>query len=313
MNLNILMLMASNNQILQVKAMDSKEPPTYQEATDSSSSFAVPKVVISSTALNQTTNSCSSCEAEVSGGNFCSHCGKSLVHTSQPTSHLTYNRLPPINSGQPSTVALSSPVSVDTKHKLDMAHKVGKRLVYDFEKVSCCPWQTVGLDPKVKDQIPWELEGKGITKEQWWDWMVELMRNQKRAPSIAGCLCMFCIPGGVVQSILCALFCPISMDHCLTCLPCFYGDWYVGLRKWQDDVNFVLNQYDMHVKLITYKPWQKAPMSKLHGSRIAGKDHNYEMSMMVISLTEDETEKLKLESWDQGVHDTCTSGIGRLL
>ena len=139
------------------------------------------------------------------------------------------------------------------------------------------------------------------------------MKIQKRAPSIVGCLCMFCIPGGVAQSILCALFCPISMDHCLTCLPCFYGDWYVGLKKWQDDVNFILNQHDMHVKLITYKPWQKAPMSKLHGSRVAGKDHNYEMSMMVISLTEDETEKLKIESWDQGVHDTCTSGIGRLL
>ena len=78
-------------------------------------------------------------------------------------------------------------------------------------------------------------------------------------------------------------------------------------------MNSVLNQHDMHVKLMTYKPWQKAPRSREHDSRIAGKDHNYEMSMMVISLTEDETEKLKMESWDHGVNDGCTSGIGRLL
>ena len=100
------------------------------------------------------------------------------------------------------------------------------------------------------------------------------------------------------------------MDHYFSCC---YGDWYVGLHKWQADVNSVLNHHNMHVKLMTYKPWQKAPKSMLHGSRIAGKDHNYEMSMMVISLTEDETQKLKMESWDQGVNDGCTSGIGRVL
>ena len=307
--------MAANNQILQVRAMDSDNPPTYHEATELSV-YTVPHVVnCPKNANNLKTNFCTNCDKDVAGGNFCCDCGKALVQTTQPLSisNLNNHRLPPINARQSTTVSIPSPVTIDTNHKLDMAHKVGKRLIYDFEKVSCCPWQTVGLDPKVKDQIPWELERKRITKKQWNDWMTDLMKNQKRAPSIAGCLYMFCIPGGIAQSILCALFCPISMDHCLTWLPCFYGDWYSGLRKWQDQVNSVLNLHDMHVKLITYKPWQKAPMSKLHGTRIAGKDHNYEMSMMVISLTEDETEKLKMESWDQGVHDTCTSGIGRLL
>ena len=306
--------MATNNPILRVKAMDSSEPPTYQEATDSSQ-FTIPKIVASTEISNTVTTFCTNCDKDVPCGNYCSNCGKPVVQTTQPRSisQLNNNRLPPINPRHSTTVSLPSPVVIDTNHKLDMAHKVGNRLIYDFEKVSCCPWQTVGLDPKVQDQLPWELEGKGITKEQWRDWMTDLMKNQKRAPSIAGCLCMFCFPGAIPQSILCAMFCPISMDHCLTCLPCFYGDWYVGMRTWQDEVNSVLNQHDMHVKLITYKPWQKAPMSKLHGTRVAGKDHNYEMSMMVISLTENETEKLKMESWDQGVHDTCTSGIGRLL
>ena len=194
-----------------------------------------------------------------------------------------------------------------------MAYKVGNRLIYDFEKIACCPWQLVGIDTRVKDQLPWELMAKGITTYQWRDWMLELMKIQKMATSIVGCLCIFCFPGFVPQSILCALFCPISMDHFFKWLPCCYGDWYVELRRWQNNVNFVLNQNDMHLKLITYKPWQKAPKSKLHGDRIAGKNHDYEMSMMVISLTEAETEKLKIQSWDQGVNDTCTSGIGRVL
>ena len=69
----------------------------------------------------------------------------------------------------------------------------------------------------------------------------------------------------------------------------------------------------MHLKLMTYKPWQKAPMSIMRQDRTTGKDHNYEMSMMVIALTEEEAMKLKCESWDHGVNDGCTSGIGRIL
>ena len=265
---------------------------------------------------------CQSCGAGVSyGNNYCPICGQLLVQTTQPfpsTPLFQANKLPPIPAPMTpiTTVEQESfePESEpDKDHKYDMAYKEGNRLIYDFEKVACCPGEVVGLNPRVADALPWELKQALVTKEQWRGWMLSLMENQKRAPSVAGCLCMFCVPGFFVQSILCAMLCPISMDHCFKCLPCFYGDWYVGLRKWQAEVNEVLNQRNMHVKLMTYKPWQKAPKSMGNGARSAGKDHNYEMSMMVISLTEAETQKLKMESWDHGVHDTCTSGIGRLL
>ena len=307
--------MASNNQILQVQTMESTEPPTYVEATNSSPS--APPILNYCNIIGVEGNSCNDCGYEASCGNYCPNCGRLLVQTTQPMSSAQQlnhnNKLPPINTQRQTMIAIPSPARPDTKHKYDMAYKVGNRLIYDFEKVACCPWQVVGVDPRVKDQLPWELDQIGITADQWRNWMLELMENQKRAPSIVGCLSMFCLPGFVAQSILCAMLCPISMDHGLKWLPCCYGDWYAGLRRWQDDVNIVLNRNDMHVKLITYKPWQKAPNSKLHGNRIAGKDHNYEMCMMIISLTEAETEKLKMESWDHGVHDTCTSGIGRIL
>ena len=69
----------------------------------------------------------------------------------------------------------------------------------------------------------------------------------------------------------------------------------------------------MHVKLITYKPWYIAPKSALHSRRIAGKNHDYEMSMMEISLPKAENEQLKLQSWNQGANIKCISGIGRVL
>ena len=111
-----------------------------------------------------------------------------------------------------------------------MACKHGNRLIYDFEKDLCCPCETVGLDPSVQNQIPWELEQKGITKEEWKVWMVKLMDNQKKAPSTVGWYCVYCCPGFIIQSIVCFLCCPISMDHCLKGLPCCYGDWYVPIR-----------------------------------------------------------------------------------
>ena len=292
--------------------MDSADPPSYAEVTN----LELPKIFPHPNYVNGELNVCKYCGTGLSGGKYCSHCGQLVVLTTQPISvsvQITKNKLPPISTTKQVDIDSTTSRRPDIQHKNDMAYKVGNRLVYDFEKVACCPGQVVGLDPAVQDDLPWELEHRGITKEQWKDWMVRLMENQRKAPSIVGCLCMFCVPGGIAQSILCALFCPISMDHCLKGLPCFYGDWYVGMRKWQDEVNSVLNQHDMHLKLMTYKPWQKAPKSKLHGTRIAGKDNNYEMSMMVISLTDDETEILKLESWDHGVNDGCTSGIGRLL
>ena len=294
--------------------MESNDPPSYKEVTDAS--FYNPEMSTPPNVVSDPVKFCKHCGATVLGGNYCSFCGRLLALTNQPLSTISplpLKQLPPIRTVQQAEVAHPSQVTTDIQHKHDMAYKDGQRLIYDFEKVGCCPGEVVGIDPHVKDALPWELEQKGITKEQWHDWMIALMDNQKLAPSITGCLCMFCVPGFLAQSILCAMFCPISMDHCLKWLPCCYGDWYAGLRKWQNDVNSVLNHHDMHVKLMTYKPYQKAPKSRLHGSRIAGKDHNYEMSMMVISLTEEETERLKLESWDHGVNDGCTSGIGRLL
>lgn len=50
-----------------------------------------------------------------------------------------------------------------------------------------------------------------------------------------------------------------------------------------------------------------------YASRVSGKDENYEMSMLEIALTADESRKLMEESWDNGVNDGCTSGRGRIL
>ena len=141
--------------------------------------------------------------------------------------------------------------------RLDKAKKIGNRLVIDFEKHACCPFTTTGLDPDCKNYVPEELRIKGITQGLWVEWCEELMKVQKKSPSISGCLCVFCFPGLFVQGILCAVFCPTSGDHCLKCLPCFYGDWHAGLGKWQRKVNEVLNKKDMHAKLKTYKPHNK--------------------------------------------------------
>ena len=141
--------------------------------------------------------------------------------------------------------------------RLDKAKRIGDRLIIDFEKNSCCPWETTGLDPDCKNYVPEELRVKGISQDLWAEWCDKLMKVQKKSPSVAGCLCIFCFPGAIPQSILCATFCPISADHCFKWLPCCYGDWYVGLNKWQRKVNAVLNPKDMHAKLKTYKPFQK--------------------------------------------------------
>ena len=159
-------------------------------------------------------------------------------------------------TGQGESSAVVSSVTAGG-FRLDKAKKIGNRLVIDFEKTSCCPWETTGLDPDCKNYVPEELRIKGITQGLWVEWCEELMKVQKKSPSISGCLCVFCFPGLFVQCILCAVFCPTSGDHCLKCLPCFYGDWHAGLSKWQRKVNEVLNKKDMHAKLKTYKPHNK--------------------------------------------------------
>ena len=70
---------------------------------------------------------------------------------------------------------------------------------------------------------------------------------------------------------------------------------------------------DMHAKLKTFKPHNKAPQSLNKAQRVAGKDHNYEMGMLIIALNATEARKLMQEPWDNGVNDGCTSGIGRML
>ena len=160
-----------------------------------------------------------------------------------------------IQHGEPSSAPMTSITAGGLR--LDKAIRIGDRLIIDFEKIACCPWQTVGLDKDCRNYIPEELRLKGITQDMWEEWCDKLMKHQKKATSIAGCLCLFCFPGFIPQCILCAIFCPISADHPLKFLPCCYGDWYVGLNKWQREVNRVLNPKDMHAKLRTYKPFQK--------------------------------------------------------
>ncbi|KAL5265170.1 hypothetical protein ACHWQZ_G006051 [Mnemiopsis leidyi] len=226
-----------------------------------------------------------------------------------------YNHDPTVTIKQPTTY-VEPEVRVQVSANFTrggMAKRVGDRLIIDFEKVPCCPWETVGLNPDLKNYVPEELRVKGISPNVWEGWCEDLMKVQKKSPSVSGCMCLFCVPGFLVQAMLCAIFCPISADHPLKSLPCFYGDWHVGLDKWQRKVNAVLNPKDMHAKLKTYRPFQRAPKSVGYNDRVAGKDENYEMSMLIIALTATESQKLMEESWDEGVNDGCTSGIGRIL
>jgi len=214
---------------------------------------------------------------------------------------------------QPSVIPIPEPCApVNDVEKL--YRRIGNRIIYDFEKVSCYPGQHNGLDFGVESQVPKEMADKGISLHQWAEWVSELQEIQRKAPTVCGCLLMFCFPGFLVQSILCAMFCPISMAHPFKFLPCCYGDWYDGLDKWMSKVNTVLNRKEMHAKLMTYKPYSGAPKSRNYGTRTAGKDPgNYEMSFLVIALNKQESLKLQSESWDHGVNDRCTSGIGRIL
>ena len=150
--------------------------------------------------------------------------------------------------------------------RADMIVREGNRLIIDFEKVPCCIGQEVGLHPQVKDRIPSEIESNRISADTWFKWMSKLDEIQKKAPTICVCL-MFCFPGLFTQSALCALICLLSMDHMFSWLPCCYGDWYDALKNWMDDVNDVLNQADIHAKLVTYKPFNYAPRSALFEDR----------------------------------------------
>jgi len=258
---------------------------------------------------------------------FCSNCGSKLASTLCSACGLYAATAPAPETIQtqpgigfsPSTV---TPMTHQPQHEftggpstsgLEFYKIFNDRLIIDFEKVSCLPCQTVGIFDQNLRSCPDPLKQKGITDAKWQKWMEDLMEVQKKAPSVLGCLTIFCFPGFIPQSLLCVLCCPTSSSHALDCLPCFYGDWYRGLIKWMDTVNMELNKLEMHAKLLTYKPHQRAPKSMFHGQRVTGKDEKYEMSFLAIGLNKAASEKLISESWDHGVNDGCLSGHGRIL
>lgn len=197
--------------------------------------------------------------------------------------------------------------------RADMAVRIGDRLIIDFEKLSCCMFEKSGLHPQVKHNIPTEIKSKEITPQIWMNWMSELDEIQQMAPSVCGCLMLFCVPCGVMQSILCATLCPLSMNHQLSWLPCCYGDWYEALRQWMNELNASLSKIDMYAKFMTYKPYNNAPRSRLYTERIDGKDQHYEMSFLVISLTAEESVRLQMEHWAHGIESNCRADIGRCV
>ena len=272
------------------------------------------------------------CEAPLEP-NFCSSCGNKLenLQIACPACHVLVNQPMQMGAGKgnsiaPAPVIMQQPYSqpppnndaVVIQESVSLSniefYKVyDGRLIIDFEKVSCLPFETVGIKQQNMDCCPDPLKKKGITDSDWQKWMQDLMVVQKKAPSVIGCLTIFCCPGLLIQSMLCAMFCPTSKSHFLDCLPCFYGDWYRGLTEWTTKVNAVLNDKDMHAKLLTYKPYSRAPKSMFFSDRVTGKDHNYEMSFLAIGLNKSASEKLIGESWDHGVNDGCFSGNGRIL
>ena len=204
----------------------------------------------------------------------------------------------------------------DPKRRLRDVEKLyfreGDRLIYDFEKIAFCWGDHGGLDIGVENQVPEELAEKGITLHEWYGWMSELREVQKMSPTYTGLSFMCCCPLTVLQTIFCVLCCPLSMNHPLKCLPCCHGDWYEGLHKWTEQVNRVLNKIDMYAKLMTYKPYTVAPMSRSHAGRIVHRCGScYEMSFLVIALTEEESKRLMLERWDHGTNGKCLSCVGR--
>lgn len=289
--------------------MISSSPPPYSEAAS-----APPEIP----------NFCSKCghKCKSDASLTCDSCGKVRVFTQQPMPFVDFPPQSDRKSAPVEVVSTTQPGSSSTQQQdsnqnssfnLEMYVIKDGRLIIDFEKVSCCPCQTVGIDERATYNAPTPLKNKGITDSQWKSWIKNLMKVQKKAPSIIGCLCIFCFPGLIVQSMLCAMLCPTSMAWPLDFLPFYYGDWYRGLKGWMEDVNKILNPLEMHAKLLTYKPYNNAPRSKLYGQRIAGKDEKYEMSFLAIALNKQASEKLIIECWDHGVNDGCTSGIGRLL
>jgi len=278
-----------------------QQQPNYAHAPPLQEGQQQPQLSLSS--LSGPPKFCSECGKKVDG-RFCSNCGYDVINNTK------------VNRSQPNQQN-NNIVAVDnTGPRMDQAvltHN-GTRLLWDFEKHTCCGDGQLGLYPGARDNLPPELRSKGITEQQWREWLDELDDIQKKiSPTICCVLSTLCCPGGILQCILCATFCPLSSNHCFSCLPCCFGDWHAAIRQWQERVNAILIEYGMYVKLKSFKPWRNAPESKYKSNRGNGKDDNYEFSTMEISLTPAATNLLRCEPWDNGINDVCTSGRGRAL
>lgn len=180
----------------------------------------------------------------------------------------------------------------------DSAERIGDRLVYDFQKMSwCCGSQVVGLESQVKREIPVELVKIGVSSALWYAWIQELEDIQKsKAPS----RCCIALSHSVCLCL------PLFTNHCLTCLPCCFGAWQDSLRHWIDNVNLTLNESGMHAKFLTYVGASNTiPNSVIDKHR---HDLNNEISLLVIALTQRETDELQGQYFIRGRGPCCDSG-----
>lgn len=221
----------------------------------------------------------------------------------------------PGNSSRSTVTLPKNPPKAAKRNSKDMAVRLKNRLYIDFEKHGNRFFEHAGLHGNVKDNIPAELKRKGIKQSEWKDWMVELNEIQNSSPSICRLYCQFLFPLFIPQCFLCAMFCPISYNHPLSCLPCCYGEWHEKLRQWQRKVNTTLNRRKMHAKLVTYRAVRvAAPKSKLYSERIEGHGKGYEISYLVIALNKEESMKLIDENWFNGFDPNgCMSDVGRAV
>jgi len=185
--------------------------------------------------------------------------------------------------------------------------RIGDRLIFDFEKWRQGGHETGLLPQEAKMQAPAELKDR-VSDGKWREWMAELDAAHSKGRSISELALLYFFPGCGLQYICCCLCCPISMSHSCDFLPWCLGDWHGGLRQWAENVSEYLESFGMHAKLVTYQPYWDAPRSKMYDQRVYRKNHKYEMSFLVISLSHEESEKLRGEDWNHGVRCTCLLG-----
>ena len=193
--------------------------------------------------------------------------------------------------------------------------RIGDRLVFDYERLACRCGQPSGIHPDTKHQLPTELQEKGITANTWLQWLTELDDIQSTVRSQMEYLALGCFPGLWFQLLAMICCCPISRPNLCDWLPCCMGHWHQALHDWLEKINGPLGVHGMHAKFVTYRPIFDAPRSKFFEERTQGKNpREYEMSFLVISLTQSETNILQEESWDHMVSAKwCISLQGRVI